>query len=212
MIRWSLLLLGVIVVLVGGRLWFGGGEAKPAAAASASGPAASAARRLVAQAAAIPDPAQQDLLGGQSRTRLTVPSAQAPLAASGMGTELDRLGLSRRLEGEHRLRFDERERQVLGSKDVVEGNEVSTIVYTRDVLSGQIDAWQAGLRFGLQPGASAEAIFNDHPALRRALVSVDRAEAVVEVDQLAAQYRALQADPRVAGVRLMPLRPRESPK
>jgi hypothetical protein len=129
-----------------------------------------------------------------------------------MGTDIDRLGLARRLEGGHRLRLDEREKQVLGSKDVVEGGSVSTIVYTRDLLSGQIDAWQAALRFGLQPGASADAVFNDHPALRRALVSVDRAEAYVPVDQLAAQYQALLADPRVTGVRLMPLVPREVPK
>ena len=207
--RWGLGLAGLLVLLAGVGWWWAQGDG-----AAAEGPDTTAASRAAASAAALgaaarTRPPSQDQLGGQPT--LARP-AQATVSTASMGTDIDRLGLARRLEGEHRLRFDERDKQVLGSKDVVEGGGVNTIVYTRDLLSGQVDAWQAALRFGLQPGASADAVFSDHPVLRRALVSGDRAEASVPVDQLAAQYRALLADPRVAGVRLMPLVPRESPK
>ena len=211
--RWGLGLVGLLVLLAGAGWWWAQGDGPAAEGPGATAAAGAAASAAASGAAARTRPPSQDQLGGQAAlARPVLPRAQATVGNTSMGTDIDRLGLGRRLEGEHRLRFDERDKQVLGSKDVIEGGGVSTIVYTRDLLSGQIDAWQAALRFGLQPGTSADAVFSSHPALRRALVSGDRAEARVDVDQLATQYRALQADPRVAGVRLMPLVPRESPK
>ena len=172
----------------------------PTALPSAAAPASV----IAAEPLALPQP-----------QRLPVPTpavAAAQSSASGAAAglapsrrEIDALGLDRELAGTHKVSYDGRERSVLGTKQITNASGTQAVLLVRDDRSGQIDYWQSGLRFELRPGTDYEAFIQGRSALTRRFVNIEHAQVAVDAANIASEYAALQADPRVVSVGLLPL-------
>ena len=202
------LALAAVVVIGGGAAWWWFGMAPTAASvpAKASSPllasAVAPASAMVAEAVApppsppVPKPAMAAAPG-------SAPGAAAgPIASR---REIDALGLDRELTGTHKVSYDGRERSVLGTKQITNQNGTQAVLLVRDDSSGQIDYWQSGLRFELRPGTDYEAFIRGRSALTRRFVNIEHAQVAVDAASIASEYAALQADPRVVSVSLLPL-------
>lgn len=166
------------------------------ASTAAPAPAATAEPAAPPQSPAVPTPAVA------AAPRPAPSAAAAPPAAR---REIDALGLDRELTGTHKVSYDGRERSVLGTKQITNQNGTQAVLLVRDDRSGQIDYWQSGLRFELRPGTDYEAFIQGRSALTRRFVNIEHAQVTVDAADIAREHAALQADPRVASVSLLPL-------
>ena len=119
--------------------------------------------------------------------------------------EIDALELDRELSGSHKVSYDDRQRSVLGTKQITGQNSTQTVLLVRDDSSGQIDYWQSGLQFELRPGVDYEKFIQSRSALTRRFVNVVYAQVTVDAGDIALEYAALSADPRVLRVGLLPI-------
>lgn len=164
------------------------------AAASAQRPQTAQVAQTTASAALPP------VLGAVGVAR--VAPVAVPVASR---REIDALGLDRELAGTHKVSYDGRERSVLGTRQVTNESGTQTVLLVRDDSSGQIDYWQSGLRFELRPGTDYETFIRDRSALTRRFVNIEHAQVSVDAGNIAREYAALQSDPRVLTVSLLPL-------
>ncbi len=115
------------------------------------------------------------------------------------------IALTRVIEPLQTLQIGERAWEVLGTRDVPQGNGQQTVLVLRDTASGQLDYRQSALRFELQPGTDYEAFIREHRNAQRLFVNVLYGEVAVDAAYIAAQYTALVSDKRVVKVQFIPL-------
>lgn len=136
-------------------------------------------------------------------------ASASPRPASGPGSleyqALVESRLTRRLQGAHPLRIDGAEMEILGTQLPREGREEQPYLAVRNVLTGEVAYWQSGLRIALRPGIDPETFIAQQTELRRLFVNSQFAEVAVDAAAMSAVHARLLADPRVRGVRLLPI-------
>jgi hypothetical protein len=118
------------------------------------------------------------------------------------------LGLTRLLSGNNVVTYEGRERVVLGTKQMGAAESPKTVLLVRDEVSGKVDYWQSGLRIALKPGNDHEAFVKERGKLNRGFVNVVQADVLVDAADIASEYAAILADPRVASVEFLPFPPK----
>lgn len=154
-------------------------------------------------------------VAGATNTAVVPPSASAPaiLARPLTGSEMSALSLTRQLNGDHLVTWEDRPHRILGSKEAVDqSGGIETMLVIRDEVSGQLHYRLSGLQFALKPGVDYEAFIREHRAQRRIFVNTLYAQVAVDAAQIAAEFSALSKDDRVARVRFMTLVPVRTPR
>lgn len=199
-----------------------GGEAPPppppppprSPVAEVAGLPASAPPEPVASAGAAGGPPGIDAAASQPAP---APPSAAPAAvvpppsrpASGPGSAayeaMVESRLTRRLQGAHPLRIDGVDLEILGTQLPSEGRADEPYLVVRNPRTGEVKYWQSGLRFAVRQGVDPEYFIRQNIEMRRLFVNPQYAEVAVDAAQLSAVYARMSADPRVAGVRLLPI-------
>lgn len=184
--------------------------APPAAAVAAAAPTPVAA----ASTAAAPPVtvAKSTTQGNNAAGRATEGTATPDTRPEWIRNPPD-LGLTRTLTGDQAVSYDGRPRTVLGTKESqASGSVGQPVLLVRDENSGQIDYFQSGLQFRLKPGNDFAAFIAERTALRSQFSNADYANVMVEPDQIASEFKALQNDPRVSFVTFLKPRPSILPR
>lgn len=116
------------------------------------------------------------------------------------------LGLMRQLSGDQKIIYGQRERTVLGTKEVGTPPDIpQTVLLVRDEQSGQIDYWQSGLRIELKPGNDYGAFIAERAGLTRRFANSTYADVGVDAADIAKLHAELLADSRILSVQFLPV-------
>lgn len=116
------------------------------------------------------------------------------------------LGLMRQLSGDQKITYGQRDRTVLGTKEVgTPPDTPQTVLLVRDEESGQIDYWQSGLRIELKPGNDYAAFIAERAGLTRRFANSTHADVGVDAADIAKVHAELLADSRVLRVQFLPV-------
>ncbi len=163
-----------------------------AAAASASGMAAGLGLKPAAASSAT-QPVGSVIAYSLSAS---TPDTRAPWVRNPPNYELTRV-----LQGDQAVRYDGRARTVLGTRPAgTKEAPEQTVLLVRDEESGQVDYFQSGLQFKLKPGSDLEVFIKERSNMVKLFANEDYATATVDAARIAAEFTALQNDPRVAYV------------
>ncbi len=109
--------------------------------------------------------------------------------------------LTRVLQGDQAVRYDGRARTVMGTRAAgTKEAPDQALLLVRDEESGQVDYFQSGLQFKLKPGSDLEAFIKERSNMVKLFANADYATVTVDAARIAAEFTALQNDPRVAYV------------
>lgn len=169
--------------------------AEPARPAVASAPAWSPVVAATATPPASPTPTGETLV---SSTPTSGPGSAEYQA-------LVESRLTRRLQGAHTLQIDGADLEIIGTQLPREGRHHEPYLAVRNLRTGEVAYWQSGLRFSLQGGVDPETFIAQQTDMRRLFVGGGIAEVAVDAALVSGVYARLSADPRVAGVRLLPI-------
>jgi hypothetical protein len=202
----------VLAVLLALAVWQGAASQGPLAIAASlvgavTGPSPAAAD-AVNPASTPASSTAEGAVGGGLAAAVGAASAQAVVAPPPVPLP----ALTRSLSGDQTIQIDGRTQRLLGTREITDAHGPQTLLLVRDERSGAIGYWQSGLRFALKPGVDREAFLREHLALRRQFLNTDYADVAADAADLAAAYRTLSADTRVAGVQLLPLQQRVKPR
>lgn len=125
------------------------------------------------------------------------------ISADDIRRQIAGLGLTRPLSGPQQVTYGGRERTVLGTIETTQADSVQTVLLVRDVVSGQIDYWQSGLRIELKPGNNYEAFVREHTYLKRRFINALYADSLVDASEITNAYNRLGSDPRVQSVNFL---------
>jgi hypothetical protein len=134
---------------------------------------------------------------------VVAPGTSAP--ASDTGPEWIRnppnYALTRALQGDQAVSYDGRARTVLGTRPAgTKEAPTQPMLLVRDETSGQVDYFQSGLQFKLKPGTDFEAFIQERSNMVKQFANADYATVMVDAAAIAAEFKALQSDPRVTYV------------
>ena len=116
------------------------------------------------------------------------------------------MGLTRQLGGDQKIIYGQRERTVLGTKEVgIPPDTPQVVLLVRDEQSGQIDYWQSGLRIELKPGNDYVAFISERVGLTRRFANSTYADVGVDAADIAKLHGELLADSRVLSVQFLPV-------
>lgn len=117
------------------------------------------------------------------------------------------LGLTRQLSGDQTITYGQRDRTVLGTKEVgTPPDAPQTVLLVRDEQSGQIDYWQPALRIELKPGNDYAAFIAERAGLTRRFANSTHADVGVDAADMAKLHAELLADSRVLRVEFLPVK------
>lgn len=117
------------------------------------------------------------------------------------------LGLTRQLSSDQKITYGQRDRTVLGTKEVgTPPDAPQTVLLVRDEESGQIDYWQSALRIELKPGNDYAAFIAERAGLTRRFANSTHADVGVDAADMARLHAELLADSRVLRVEFLPVK------
>ena len=133
-------------------------------------------------------------------------AAPAPSPSRFAGQEIS-LGLTKQLSGDQKITYGQRDRTVLGTKEVgTPPDALQTVLLVRDEESGQIDYWQPALRIELKPGNDYAAFIAERAGLTRRFANSTHADVGVDAADMAKLHAELLADSRVLRVEFLPVK------
>lgn len=138
-----------------------------------------------------------------SATAATAATTPTLISADDIRRQIAGLGLTGPLRGPQQVTYGGRERTVLGTIETTQADSVQTVLLVRDVVSGQIDYWQSGLRIELKPGNNYEAFVREHIYLKRRFINALYADALVDASEITNAFNRLGSDPRVQSVNFL---------